>query len=76
MFFFKRLLSLVLLSFSFSIHSSFLHGTDSLQTYDVIIVGAGISGIAAAKTLLESGYRVVILEASDRIGGRILTDHS
>ncbi len=44
--------------------------------YDVIIVGAGVSGLAAAKALLADNHRPVVLEASDRIGGRILTDRS
>ena len=39
----------------------------------VIVVGAGMAGIAASKELAESGYEVVILEARDRIGGRIWT---
>lgn len=38
---------------------------------DVIIVGAGISGLIAANELVKQGLRVQILEASDRIGGRI-----
>lgn len=42
----------------------------------VIIIGAGISGVAAGKTLQESGYEVVILEARNRVGGRIWTDRS
>ncbi|GFZ21678.1 polyamine oxidase 1 [Actinidia rufa] len=38
----------------------------------VIIVGAGVSGISAAKVLAENGVDdIVILEASNRIGGRI-----
>ncbi|HEY2001751.1 MAG TPA: NAD(P)/FAD-dependent oxidoreductase [Acidobacteriaceae bacterium] len=42
---------------------------------DVLIVGAGIAGLAAAAELAESGRRVIVLEARDRIGGRILTLH-
>lgn len=41
---------------------------------DVVIVGAGIAGIAAAQTLINGGRRVQIIEASARIGGRCFTD--
>ncbi|XP_073523345.1 amine oxidase [flavin-containing]-like [Phyllobates terribilis] len=41
--------------------------------YDVVVIGAGISGLSAAKVLVESGLSVVVLEARDRVGGRTFT---
>jgi monoamine oxidase len=41
---------------------------------DVAIIGAGAAGIAAARKIAAAGRRYVLLEASDRIGGRCLTD--
>jgi monoamine oxidase len=43
---------------------------------DVVIIGAGAAGLAAWRELHSAGLNLVVLEARDRIGGRILTDHS
>ena len=39
--------------------------------HDVIVVGAGSAGLYAAKNLIDDGYDVLIIEATDRIGGRV-----
>ena len=44
------------------------------KTSSVIVVGAGIAGLAAASRLQSFGYTVTVLEGRDRIGGRIHTD--
>jgi monoamine oxidase len=43
---------------------------------DVLIIGAGVAGLIAAGELASSGRQVILLEARDRIGGRIFTLHS
>jgi monoamine oxidase len=43
--------------------------------YDVVIIGAGAAGLSAARELSGAGRSVLILEARDRIGGRIHTLH-
>lgn len=43
---------------------------------DILIIGAGIAGLAAARYLVENGFDVTILEGRDRIGGRIYTDRT
>src|SRR5579864_1332715 len=45
------------------------------ESGDVIVVGAGVAGLAAAGELSRAGLKVILLEARDRLGGRILTVH-
>ncbi len=43
---------------------------------EVVIVGAGMAGLACAERLSEASVDFVVLEAANRVGGRVLTDHS
>lgn len=47
-----------------------------MQTFerDVVVIGAGTSGLTAAWELKKAGYTVAVLEARDRVGGRTWTD--
>jgi protoporphyrinogen oxidase len=44
------------------------------KDFKIYIVGAGVSGLVAAQVLENKGYHPIILEASDRAGGRVKTD--
>jgi len=68
--------------FPATVHGALLSGKDAAQKImheganSVIIVGVGASGIAAAHDLAKAGVDVTVLEARDRLGGRVWTDGS
>lgn len=41
---------------------------------DVVVIGAGLAGLASGRALVRAGRRIVIVEQSDRVGGRVATD--
>ncbi|GGZ26250.1 protoporphyrinogen oxidase [Streptomyces poonensis] len=45
---------------------------ETAEAQQVIVIGGGIAGLAAAHRLLDRGARVTVLEASDRLGGKLL----
>ncbi len=46
------------------------------MNYDTIVIGAGAAGLAAGRYLHDAGQSILLLEARDRIGGRIWSDNS
>jgi len=45
-----------------------------MERFDTVVVGAGISGLTCARMLADAGREVVVLEARQRLGGRMSTD--
>jgi monoamine oxidase len=48
---------------------------DRTWTADVVVVGAGFAGLAAARELTRLGHDVLVVEGRDRVGGRSYTSH-
>ena len=48
----------------------------SVREAGTLVIGAGAAGLAAARTLLDAGRDVLVLEARERIGGRVHTHHA
>lgn len=55
-------------------HLSFLASAEPTERVDVVIIGAGASGLTAAKEFSDENIFYTVLEASPRVGGRIRTD--
>ncbi|MEM6281165.1 MAG: NAD(P)/FAD-dependent oxidoreductase [Chloroflexota bacterium] len=45
-----------------------------MKAYDTIVIGAGMSGLAAASEIYKSNKNIIVLEARDRIGGRLSSE--
>ncbi len=72
----RRRVPLALGAFGFLNLSSALARARRVEGVKVIVVGAGMSGLSAGQSARELGANVSVLEARDRVGGRIWTDRS
>jgi len=63
---------------NFAISGIFLSHIERQQSSppSVIVIGGGISGIAAARALTNASFKVILLESRNRLGGRVHTDYS
>jgi len=53
--------------------SSFCTNSSASQSHRCIIIGAGLAGLTAAYSLKRAGWQVIVLEAKNRIGGRVFS---
>jgi Flavin containing amine oxidoreductase len=77
--FIKSLIKVILflfISINVFANNSIKNNIKPKKNKTVVVIGAGISGLAAAKKLQENGFNVIVLEAQDKIGGRLRTNRS
>jgi monoamine oxidase len=70
----RRFLQLSMLATAYSLAGQKTAQGATGNNADVIVVGAGMSGLSAASHLRQAGLSVIVLEARDRMGGRIWTN--
>lgn len=47
-----------------------------MEQFETVVIGAGVSGLTAARILAGAGQKVVVVEARDRIGGRVVSERA
>jgi len=72
----NQFLKILLASITSTIGEREIFPDSSKPNKEVIVIGAGIAGLAAARKLTTKGFQVTILEGRNRIGGRIWTNKS
>jgi monoamine oxidase len=72
---FLQLMALVLLDGSASACGGESREGSMKKGPRILVIGAGLAGLAAAQELMRAGHQVVVLEARDRIGGRVWTSN-
>ena len=50
-----------------------IRSASTASTADVVVIGAGLSGLQTAVNIQAAGYSCVVLEAIDRVGGKVLS---
>ena len=72
----KRFLFIPIVLLLFSCNRKLYKTTDAQKNKKIVIVGAGISGLSAAKYFKSQGINTIVLEAQEKVGGRIRTNRS